>query len=117
MFRLLMKLRILMNFPGFDDREEFRDWLKAVLEMLDGFAKQTETKVDDAAIDIVEALVNSPAFETVMDLIASDTEPDSGSPLVGEVGEKTGIDPATILLIIQAIRMLIGFIRGRRENR
>ena len=117
MFRLLMKLRILMNFPGFDDRAKFREWLRAVLEMLDGFAKQTETAVDDAAVDIVEALVNSPAFDTVMDLIAADVEPDSGSPLVGDVSEKTGIDPATILLIIQAVRMLIDFIRGRRANR
>lgn len=116
-----MKLRILMNFPGFDDRAGFREWLRAVLEMLDGFAKQTETEVDDAAVDIVEALVNSPAFETIMDLIAADEDPDSGVPVVGSplatATEETGIDPATILLIVQAVRMLIEIIRARRANR
>jgi hypothetical protein len=117
MFRLLMKLRILMNFPGFDDRDEFRDWLKAVLEMLDGLAKQTETKADDIAVDVAKALIESVAFETVMDLIAADVEPDSGSPLVGDVAEKTGIDIATILLLIQVVRTFIGFIRDRRANR
>lgn len=109
--------KIFSTYPGLDDRQKFRAWLDAVVGCLDQVAEATPNTLDDTAVDFAALVLGDDAvFDLLFGLIACEDEPDSGSPAVGDIGGKTGLDPATILLIVQAIRMLIDFIRSRRNG-
>ena len=121
---LLRIFRTIADLPNFGDKEATQAWLLKLCEIAGLLTERTPTPADDAVLAFLERSIGNPAlFDPIYDLLvallgadepltASQAE-DAVQPLAGEA-ERAGIDPVTILAIIEAVVALVKWLRERR---
>ena len=122
----------LWPFPNHHDALALRSWLTAAVDVFKKVAANTEMLLDDQAAALFERIVASdeiyPAFyELLLNILHNDEEaamlmacpspcPDGRCPAaVKAFAESAGFDPATVLLIVQAVMTIIEFFRKRKD--
>ncbi len=118
LLNMLRRLPIsdLQDYPDFRKSEDTRNWLGAILDSSGVFAELTDTVIDDEIINGLRGILNSDELwdsihGLLLRLIGEDMEVVTE---VDKVGKKVGLNPALIMLIIQALRMLWEFLRSRK---
>lgn len=123
LFRLFRQFPVneLLNFPeDFTDSKAVRTWMRAVVKSIGVVTELTNTKLDDKALrGIRYALHDDEIWDTVHGLLAEllVRKPSvyvSDETYTGELSAIVGISPTLIMLIIQAIRILLDFLRNRK---
>lgn len=110
----------LLQFPNWENSEDVRQWAIKALGVLDDYAAETETKIDDALVDFGQ-LVTSDAetwgtlYSLIWDVIAGDTGGIEGDHRITALADDTKIDPAIIVLIINAVIELIKWWQDRNN--
>ena len=126
---LLRIFRVIADLPDFGDKEAVRAWLLKLCEIASMLlTERTPTEADDAVLAFLERSIANPAlFDPIYELLvamldrddinlgASEaaTEPAAPGTLAAEA-KAAGIDPMTILAIVEAVVGLIKLIRERR---
>ena len=117
---LLRIVRTIAAIPDFGDKEATRAWLLKLCDVAKLLTEQTPTPADDAVLAFLERSIGNPAmFDPIYDLLGAllagngDAPVAMAFPLTSEA-EKAGIDPMTILAIVEAVVGLIKLIRERR---
>ena len=109
----------LLKMPEWADAEDTRVWAVKLLGVLDGYAKATSTHIDDQLVAFFQTVTENDAtwgtiHGLIMDLVGDDAgcaDDDSRIPLLaGEVG----LDPISIIAIINAIVSLVKWWRSRK---
>lgn len=120
LLELLRIFRVIAALPDFGDKEATRQWLLKLCEIAGLLTERTPTPADDAVLAFLERSISNPAmFDPIYDLLAAllagngDAPVAMAFPLTSEA-EKAGIDPMTILAIVEAVVGLIQLIRERR---
>jgi hypothetical protein len=117
---LLRIFRVIANLPDFGDKEATRQWLLKLCEIAKLLTERTPTEADDAVLAFLERSIANPAlfdpiYELLTALLAHDDGPETlASRELTEATLKAGIDPMTILAIVEAVVGLIKLIRERR---
>lgn len=117
---LLRIFRVIANLPDFGDKATVRQWLLNLCEIAKLLTERTPTEADDAVLAFLERSIADPAlFDPIYDLLTALLAHDDGpetlaSQELTEATLKAGIDPVTILAIIEAVAGLIKLIRERR---
>lgn len=118
---LLRIFRVIANLPDFADKEAVQTWLLKLCEIASLLTERTPTPADDAVLAFLERSIANPAlFDPIYDLLAALLAGDGESQKVGLTpplaaeAEKAGIDPLTIVAVIEAVVGLIKLIRERR---
>ena len=118
---LLRIFRTIADLPNFGDKEATRAWLLKLCEIAGLLAERTPTPADDAVLAFLERSIGNPAlFDPIYDLLtallagAGESQKVGLTPPLTAEAEKAGIDPLTILAIIEAVVGLIKLIRERR---
>ncbi len=119
----LKRLMDLWPFPKWTDAEEVRHWALRVLAIADEFAIKTTTQIDDFLVNTVRKIAASrEAWVAVYGLIV-DLADGNDAALVAEpdneriklVSDKAGIDPVSLIMLIQAAIQLIQWWRNRNR--
>jgi hypothetical protein len=116
-FAVIQAAMKLFKLPDFNVESEVRTWCKGVVALGDVIADLTTTTVDDEAVAFLDRVVTDDenwaiAWQVMQFLFAGDE--DSAKVGAMELGDKTGIDPATIIAIITAILELLDWWRNRK---
>ena len=117
---LLRIFRVIANLPDFGDKEAVRAWLLKLCEIDGLLTERTPTPADDAVLAFLERSIGDPKlFDPIYDLLTTLLAHDDGpetlaSQELTEATLKAGIDPLTILAIVEAVAALIKLIRERR---
>jgi hypothetical protein len=119
LIKKLSPLLPLLDMPNWRDAEAVRVWAVKLLQALDGYAAMTETEFDDRLVDFGQAVTGDAQtwamlYGLLLDLVADEAgatcNDDSRVPLLAE---KVGIDPLTIIALINTILDLIKWWRNR----
>jgi hypothetical protein len=125
---LLRIFRTIANLPDFTNKEAVREWLISLLGIAQSLTDRTPNEADDRVVEfLVRSVDNEKLFDPIYDLLvalldrddinlgASEaaTEPAAPGTLAAEA-KAAGIDPLTILAIVEAVAALIKLIRERR---
>ncbi len=120
LLELLRIFRVIAALPDFGDKEATRQWLLNLCDVAKLLTERTPTPADDAVLAFLERSISNPAmFDPIYDLLVAllagngDAPVAMAFPLTSEA-EKAGIDPMTILAIVEAVVGLIKLIRERR---
>ena len=126
-FEILRLINAAMKIgppPDVNNESAFRKWVCGVLCFLADLAEMTATDVDDKLLAKLHALVdNDQHWRLLYAIIEAANQylrpDDQESLLVGSsdvvvLGDEVGIDPATLILIIQAVMQVIDWWRKRR---
>jgi hypothetical protein len=103
--------------PATTDEAAFRNWCGKLSEALELLAGMTDVPQDDAGVRLLKAVVaNDECWSAFYALIAGaeSLQPMSPSASHKVLAEATAIDPATILLIVDAVLTLIQMWRSRK---
>ena len=118
---LLRIFRTIANLPDFTNKEAVREWLIGLLGIAQSFTDRTPNEADDRVVEfLVRSVANEKLFDPIYDLLtAMLTAPPeavacTAPPTLAAEAEKVGIDPVTIVAIIEAVVGLIKLIRERR---
>jgi len=121
---LLRIFRAIADLPDFGDKEATRAWLLKLCEIAGLLAERTPTPADDAVLAFLERSIGNPAlFDPIYSLLLAllGTPDEAGNeyrvftpPALTAEANKAGIDPLTILAIVEAVAALIRLIRERR---
>jgi hypothetical protein len=117
---LLRIFRVIANLPDFGDKEATRQWLLKLCEIAKLLTERTPTPADDKVLAFLErSIADSALFDPIYDLLTALLAHDDGpetlaSQELTEATLKAGIDPLTILAIVEAVVGLIKLIRERR---
>lgn len=118
---LLRIFRVIADLPDFGDKEAVRAWLLKLCEIAGLLTDRTPTPADDAVLAFLERSIGNPAlFDPIYDLLtallagAGESQKVGLTPALAAEAEKAGIDPLTILAIVEAVAALIRLIRERR---
>ena len=118
---LLRIFRAIVDLPDFGYKAATQAWLLKLCEIAGLLVERTPTPADDAVLAFLERSIGNPAlFDPIYDLLtallAGDGESQKVglSPMLAGEAEKAGIDPLTILAIVEAVASLIKLIRERR---
>ena len=119
---LLRIFRAIAAIPDFGDKEAVRAWLLKLCDVAKLLTEQTPTPADDAVLAFLERSIGNPAlFDPIYDLLVALLGAEDGesqkvglTPALAGEAEKAGIDPMTILAIVEAVVGLIKLIRERR---
>ena len=118
---LLRIFRAIADLPNFGDKEAVRGWLLKLCEIAGLLTERTTTPADDAVLAFLERSIGNPAlFDPIYDLLTAllacdgDSQKVGLTPMLAGEAEKVGIDPLTILAIVEAVASLIKLIRERR---
>ena len=122
LLELLRIFRVIADLPDFGDKEATRQWLLNLCEIAKLLTERTPTEADDAVLAFLERSIANPAlFDPIYELLvallgAKDGEsPKVGlTPMLAAEANKAGIDPLTIVAVIEAVVGLIKLIRERR---
>ena len=131
---LLRKLNLqeLLAYPkDITNSIDCRRWVLALLDAADVLAELTSVKFDDEIVVTIDDVVqNDAAWDAIHGLFVSVVTSDdpyeqvvrpravaevAAKYGVAEVAAKYGFNPAILMVIIQAISMLLQFIRSRRN--
>ena len=117
------RLMDLWPFPKWTDAEEVRHWVLRLLAIADEFADKTTTQIDDFLVDIVRKIAASreawvAVYGLIVDLVDGNdaalvAEPDNER--IKLVSDKAGIDPVSLIMLIQAVIQLIKWWRNRNK--
>lgn len=110
---------ILPNISGvMDEDAPMEDRVGDLLEILEFLAEQTETELDDTIIDKIQVLAEQPEFwatlEKVYELFSEDDS--NVATKIGALQEDRSMDPATIMLIIEVVGLVVKLWRDRRND-
>ena len=110
---------ILPNISGvMDEDAPMEDRVGDLLEILEFLAEQTETELDDKIIDKIQVLAEQPEFwatlEKVYELFSEDDS--NVATKIGALQEDRSMDPATIMLIIEVVGLVVKLWRDRRNG-
>jgi len=117
---LLRIFRVIADLPDFADREATRTWLLGLCDVAKLLTDRTPTPADDAIVAFLERSISDPKlfdpiFGLLTTLLATDDGPETlASAELTEATISAGIDPMTILAIVEAVVGLIKLIRERR---
>ena len=118
---LLRIFRTIAAIPDFGDKEAVQAWLLKLCEIAGLLVERTTTPADDAVLAFLERSIGNPAlFDPIYDLLtallagAGESQKVGLTPALAGEAEKAGIDPLTILAIVEAVASLIKLIRERR---
>ena len=118
---LLRIFRTIADLPNFGDKEAVRAWLLKLCEIAGLLTERTPTEADDAVLAFLERSIANPAlFDPIYDLLtallagAGESQKVGLTPALAGEAEKAGIDPMTILAIVEAVASLIKMLRERR---
>ena len=118
---LLRIVRTVAAIPNFGDKEAVKRWLLDLCDVAKLLTDRTPTPADDAIVAFLERSIGDPTlFDPIYDLLTALLAGDGESQKVGLTpglageAEKAGIDPLTILAIVEAVVSLIKLIRERR---
>ena len=122
--RFLEALRIfrtIANLPDFADKEAVREWLISLLGIAQSLTDRTPNEADDKVVEVlVRSVDNERLFDPIFDLLtAMLTAPPeavacTAPPTLAAEAKAAGIDPMTILAIVEAVAAIIKLIRERR---
>ena len=93
------------------DREERVD---AILSIADSLADMTETEVDDDIVDRVREISDTPEFWITIDKIYELFSDSDNSPNFGALQKDKTLDPATIILIVELVGLVVKLFRKDR---
>lgn len=102
---LLDDFRILI-----DEAASRESRVDAVLNVLDRVADLTDTDLDDKLVMAAQDILDKPETWEIIDAVLEAFQADDEYSLVP--GEEVGMDPATILLIINLISQLVKAFRS-----
>lgn len=123
---LLRIFRTIANLPNFADKASTRQWLLNLCDIAGLLTERTPTPADDAVLaflkrSIADEKLFDPIFELLTALLDRDDAPTAaeafGATSPSEIATEAkaaGVDPLTIVAIIEAIAALIKLIRERR---
>ena len=117
---LLRIFRAIADLPDFGDKEATRAWLLKLCEIAGLLVERTPTPADDAVLAFLERSISDPKlfdpiFCLLTTLLATDDGPETlASAELTDATISAGIDPLTILAIIEAVAALVKLIRDRR---
>src|SRR4030067_3565407 len=92
--------------PSISEEAAFRNWCGELAKALQLLADMTSAPQDDAACKLLAAVVaDDEAWSAFYALIAGadGVQPAGQSAAVGALADKSGIDPATLLLLIELV--------------
>ncbi len=109
--------RLKRYLPDWSDAESTRLFFLRIVPFLEDFAEGTATKLDDMAVDGLEAVLSDPArwaaiyalfgFEGTGAPLAAD------DPYVVAAADKTELSPTIIIAIISLAAQIFSFWRNR----
>lgn len=120
---LLRKLNLqeLLAYPkDITNSSDCRRWVLALLDAADVLADLTSVKFDDKIVETIDSVIqNDVAWDAIHGLLVNVVTETPGVDMavtdeVDDVATKYGFNPAILMVIIQAISMLLQFIRSRR---
>lgn len=118
---LLRIFRAIAAIPDFGDKEATQAWLLKLCEIASLLTERTPTPADDAVLAFLERSIGNPAlFDPIYDLLTAllacdgDSQKVGLTPMLAGEAEKAGIDPLTILAVVEAVVGLIKMLRERR---
>ncbi len=117
---MLRIFRVIANLPDFGDKAAVQAWLLKLCEIAKLLIERTPTPADDAVLAFLERSIGDPKlFDPIYDLLTALLAHDDGPETLAsqdltEAALKAGIDPMTILAIVEAVVGLIKLIRERR---
>lgn len=117
---LLRIVRTVAAIPNFGDKEAVKRWLLDLCDVAKLLTDRTPTPADDAIVAFLERSIGDPKlfdpiFDLLVALLATDDGPETlASAELTEATINAGIDPLTILAIIEAVAALVKLIRERR---
>jgi hypothetical protein len=117
---LLRIFRAIAAIPNFGDKEAVRAWLLKLCDVAKLLTDRTPTPADDAIVAFLERSISDPKlfdpiFGLLTTLLATDDGPETlASAELTEATISAGIDPVTIMAIIEAVAALVKLIRERR---
>jgi len=117
---LLRIFRAIAAIPDFGDKEAVRAWLLKLCDVAKLLTDRTPTPADDAIVAFLERSISDPKlfdpiFGLLTTLLATDDGPETlASAELTDATISAGIDPLTILAIVEAVAALVNLIRERR---
>lgn len=97
-----------------DDQASLEDRGEALVSLLDLAAQFTETEWDDELVDRLQRVTDCDDFWRALDVVIDCMRDDHDHDMnIGAKMEERGIDPATIVLIVQVVMQVIKFFRNR----
>ena len=100
-----------------DDDAPLRDRADDVLAILAVLADETDTEMDDAIVDRVRELLDQDETWVTIRKVIDLFRPDNDEPMTfGALADDKEFDPATVILIIEVVGMLIKLFRDRRDG-
>ena len=118
---LLRIFRVIADLPDFGDKEAVRAWLLKLCEIAGMLTERTPTPADDAVLAFLERSIANPAlFDPIYELLTAmlTAPPEAAActapPTLAAEAKAAGIDPMTILAIVEAV---VGLIKLSRERR
>jgi hypothetical protein len=121
MRKLFQYLPILMDMlPHFqvlsDDEAGIPEKADHVLQILGILAEESETELDDLLIERVRDLLQTPAFwdtiDRLIEYFQGEREMSFGALMDAE---ERNLDPATIILIVEVVGLIVKLWRARRD--
>lgn len=120
LLELLRIFRTIANLPNFSDKASVRQWLLSLCDIAGSLTRLTPSPADDAVLAFLERSIADeklfdPIYDLLTNLLASDEPaPTMASQELTTAAVNAGIDPVTIMAIIEAVVALIKFVRERR---
>ena len=118
---LLRIFRAIADLPDFGDKAAVQAWLLKLCEIAGLLTERTPTEADDAVLAFLERSIGDPKlFDPIYELLTAllTAPPEAvactAPPTLAAEAEKAGIDPVTILAIVEAVAAIIKLIRERR---
>lgn len=104
-----------LGIPNIKDETAFKKWVTDLLVVLEGVAKETATTFDDTIVSLLTKAVNDQgtwdAFYSLLNTLFDDKPDFVFSKDISTLTEKTGINPATILLIAKLIMTILNLFK------
>ena len=119
MFKNLIIQFLLRMLPDWSDPEAVRQFVIKILGYLDDLAESTSTQIDDMVVDGLQKFTANQElwllfYGLVLDLFNGEEAVSPGNARVVALADEAKIDPAVIILIINAVMELIKWWRDRR---
>ena len=117
-FAWVRKIWPILALPDWEKIEDVRLWILKVLTVADSAADLTPTEVDDQAVAAMRTVADSPQkfaviYYLIADLVAGD-KPLDQMENIDSVADEVGIDPVTLLFLINTIIAAIKWWRDRK---
>lgn len=108
----------LLDTPDWENAEAVRTWVVKLLSVAEKITDGTENKIDDVIVDLGQSLTRDPQawstfYSLIWDVITGETSGVEGDDRVTVLAQEVKLDPAIIILIINAVIELIKWFKNR----